>query len=217
MSRSRRCQIGKSFRGSGQSMEVCDAGATLADGGGFSGRRWESPFCSSTPIGSRVSIGSVGVAGFVAAVAVFALVRDTPAQAGFEPLVVGGAVFFLTGFLQGAFLLGYAVVKDRYPSNASGISTGTVNFGAFVGAAISPVACASTRRLAIGSRSLSPPPSARSRFAVRSGSLGLPHISRNLAAVTRIVPLEARFEFGLVERDEYRSPVRTGIGVLTVV
>ncbi|MFA9417143.1 MFS transporter [Natrinema sp. HArc-T2] len=224
---------------------------------GFGGVLATTPLAIAVgAVGWRVSIGSLGVAGLVAAVAVFALVRDTPAQAGFEPLegvpqretltnaqlrsslaavlrdplvwvvsimlfcitgvnltlfglwgvpyvvqvygvsvttastitllgsvgimtgppaigwlsdrlerrmelivagagcftaclaviatagssplVVVGAVFFLTGFLQGAFLLGYAVVKDRYPSNASGISTGTVNFGAFVGAAILP-------------------------------------------------------------------------------
>ncbi|WP_149782285.1 MFS transporter [Natrinema hispanicum] len=224
---------------------------------GFGGVLATTPLAIAVgAVGWRVSIGSVGVAGFVAAVAVFALVRDTPAKAGFEPLegvpqretvtnaqlrssltavlcdplvwvvsimlfcitgvnltlfglwgvpyvvqmydvsvttastitllgsvgimtgppaigwlsdrlerrmelivagagcftaclaviaavgssplVVVGAVFFLTGFLQGAFLLGYAVVKDRHPSNASGISTGTVNFGAFVGAAILP-------------------------------------------------------------------------------
>lgn len=57
---------------------------------------------------------------------------------GKPPLSVVGAIFFSAGFLLGAFLLGYAVVKDRHPASASGISTGTVNGGAFVGAAILP-------------------------------------------------------------------------------
>ncbi len=224
---------------------------------GFGGVLATTPLAIAVgAVGWRVSIGSLGVAGFVAAVAVFALVRDTPARAGFEPLegvpepepltgaqlrsslaavlcdplvwvvsimllcmtgvnltlfglwgvpyvvqvydvsvttastitllgslgimtgspaigwlsdrlerrmgliavgggcftaclaliaavgrpplAVVGVVFFLTGFLQGAFLLSYAVVKERHPSNASGISIGTVNFGAFVGAAVLP-------------------------------------------------------------------------------
>ena len=79
----------------------------------------------------RMGLIAVGGGCFTACLGLIAAV-------GRPPLAVVGVVFFLTGFLQGAFLLGYAVVKERHPSNASGISTGTVNFGAFVGAAILP-------------------------------------------------------------------------------
>ncbi|QLG49070.1 MFS transporter [Natrinema halophilum] len=57
---------------------------------------------------------------------------------GRPPLPVLGVIFFSTGFLLGAFLLGFTVVKNRHPAGASGISTGTVNAGAFVGAATLP-------------------------------------------------------------------------------
>lgn len=62
----------------------------------------------------------------------------TIAALGDPPLPVVGVAFLLSGALVGAFLLGYAVVKDRHPDSASGISTGTVNGAAFFGAAVFP-------------------------------------------------------------------------------
>ncbi|WP_254525048.1 MFS transporter [Natrinema caseinilyticum] len=79
----------------------------------------------------RMELMVAGGGCFVAALALIAVV-------GKPPLVVVGAVFLLAGFLVGAFLLGYAVVKDRHSADASGVSTGTVNAGAFVGAAVLP-------------------------------------------------------------------------------
>ncbi|MDS0475329.1 MFS transporter [Natrinema sp. 1APR25-10V2] len=81
----------------------------------------------------RMELMVTGGGCFVACLGLIAVV-------GKPPLPVVGLVFLLAGFLLGAFLLGYAVVKDRHPSSASGISTGTVNAGAFVGAAILPTA-----------------------------------------------------------------------------
>lgn len=57
---------------------------------------------------------------------------------GDPPLVVVGAAFLLAGAMLGSFLLSYAIVKDRHPASASGISTGTVNGASFFGAAILP-------------------------------------------------------------------------------
>ncbi|SEH16289.1 Sugar phosphate permease [Natronorubrum sediminis] len=85
----------------------------------------------SDRIGKRGELMVGGGALFVASLAIIALVGD-------PPLVVVGAVFFFSGLLLGSFLLGYAVVKDRHPDSASGISTGTVNGAGFFGAAILP-------------------------------------------------------------------------------
>ena len=79
----------------------------------------------------RVELMVVGGALFTASLGVIAVFGD-------PPLVIVGAAFFLSGVLLGAFLLGYAVVKDRHPDSASGISTGTVNGAGFFGAAILP-------------------------------------------------------------------------------
>ena len=78
--------------------------------------------------------GELMVAGgalFVASLGLIAVLGD-------PPLYVVGIVFFLSGVLLGSFLLGYAVVKDRHPDSASGISTGTVNGAGFFGAAVLP-------------------------------------------------------------------------------
>ncbi len=62
----------------------------------------------------------------------------TIAAVGAPPLGIVAVVYFLTGALLGAFVLSYPVVKERHPSDASGISTGTINGAAFLGAAILP-------------------------------------------------------------------------------
>ncbi|SFB83210.1 Sugar phosphate permease [Halobiforma haloterrestris] len=79
----------------------------------------------------RVELMVAGGAAFTTALAVIAVIGD-------PPLPVVGVAFFLSGALLGAFLLGYAVVKDRHPDSASGISTGTVNGAGFFGAATLP-------------------------------------------------------------------------------
>ncbi|WP_254864117.1 MFS transporter [Halovivax gelatinilyticus] len=60
------------------------------------------------------------------------------AVAGTPPLWLVAVVFFVTGGLLGAFVLSYPVVKERHPDRASGISTGTVNGAAFLGAGTFP-------------------------------------------------------------------------------
>ncbi|WP_136717023.1 MFS transporter [Halorientalis salina] len=60
------------------------------------------------------------------------------AAVGRPPLPVVGLVFFASGFLAGAYALGYTVVKERHVSGASGVATGTVNTVAFSGAALLP-------------------------------------------------------------------------------
>lgn len=85
----------------------------------------------SDKLGTRVELMVAGSACYVVCLGLIAAV-------GNPPLPVVGAVFLLAGVLLGTFVLGYSVVKERHPSSASGISTGTVNAAAFVGAAIFP-------------------------------------------------------------------------------
>jgi sugar phosphate permease len=66
--------------------------------------------------------------------AAFAVVAALPRP----PLVVVGTVFFAAGVLVGAYALTDALVKERHPAAASGVSTGTVNTMAFSGAAVLP-------------------------------------------------------------------------------
>ncbi|MDF9744490.1 MFS transporter [Natrinema salsiterrestre] len=80
---------------------------------------------------SRVGLMVAGGACYTVCLGIIAVV-------GNPPLVVVGAVFLLAGVMLGTFVLGYSVVKDRHPSSASGISTGTANGAAFLGAAIFP-------------------------------------------------------------------------------
>lgn len=85
----------------------------------------------SDRLDSRIGLMVAGGACYVCCLALIAIV-------GNPPLPVVGAVFLLTGIMLGAFVLSYAVVKERHPSSASGISTGTVNAAAFFGAAVLP-------------------------------------------------------------------------------
>ncbi|ELY92929.1 major facilitator superfamily protein [Natrialba hulunbeirensis JCM 10989] len=85
----------------------------------------------SDRLGRRVELMVAGGTGFVACFAVLAIL-------GNPPLPIVGLAFFMAGTLLGSFLLGYAMVKDRHPSSASGLSTGTVNGAAFFGAAMLP-------------------------------------------------------------------------------
>lgn len=62
------------------------------------------------------------------------------AVTGAPPPAVVAVVFFGTGALAGAFVLSYAIVKERHDAAASGVSTGAVNMMAFGGAAALPTA-----------------------------------------------------------------------------
>ena len=81
----------------------------------------------------RTELMVAGGVGYTAALAIVAITGD-------PPLFVVGVAFFAAGVLLGAFVLSYAVVKERHPDSASGISTGTVNGAAFFGAATFPTA-----------------------------------------------------------------------------
>ncbi|MEF8777352.1 MAG: MFS transporter [Natronomonas sp.] len=62
------------------------------------------------------------------------------AVTGAPPPAVVAVIFFGTGALAGAFVLSYAIVKERHDAAASGVSTGAVNMMAFGGAAVLPTA-----------------------------------------------------------------------------
>nr|WP_282594348.1 MFS transporter [Halorientalis brevis] len=79
----------------------------------------------------RTSLMVVGEGLFASGYALLAVL-------GKPPLPVVGLVFFASGFLAGAYALGYTVIKERHVSGASGVSTGTVNTIAFTGAALLP-------------------------------------------------------------------------------
>jgi sugar phosphate permease len=74
----------------------------------------------------------------VVGMALYAAVFAVLAATGKPPIAVVGLVFFCSGFLAGAYALGYTVVKERHASGASGVSTGTVNTIGFAGAAVLP-------------------------------------------------------------------------------
>ena len=72
-----------------------------------------------------------GAVGYVVGFAILAIV-------GRPPMVVVAIVYFAAGFLLGGFTLSYALIKERHPTSASGVSTSTVNGAGFLGAALFP-------------------------------------------------------------------------------
>jgi sugar phosphate permease len=68
---------------------------------------------------------------YVLALASLAVLRNPPLA------LVAGALF-LAGFLTGAYVLGYTVVKERFGAEKSGVAIGAVNAIAFVGPALVP-------------------------------------------------------------------------------
>lgn len=56
------------------------------------------------------------------------------------PLALVAGALFLAGFLTGAFVLGYTVVKERFSAEKNGVAIGAVNAIAFVGPALVPTA-----------------------------------------------------------------------------
>ncbi len=73
----------------------------------------------------------IGGVGYVAGFGVLAVV-------GQPPRAVVAVVYFAAGFLLGAYTLSYALIKERHPTSASGVSTSTVNGAGFLGAALFP-------------------------------------------------------------------------------
>lgn len=81
--------------------------------------------------GNRVMYVLVGTIVYTVLLAAIAIT-------GRPPLYVVGVVFFMTGIAFGTFVLTYPIVQERHPSEASGISLGTINGGSFFGAAVFP-------------------------------------------------------------------------------
>jgi sugar phosphate permease len=54
------------------------------------------------------------------------------------PLALVAGALFASGFLTGAYVLGYTVVKERFSAEKSGVAIGAVNAIAFVGPALVP-------------------------------------------------------------------------------
>jgi MFS family permease len=72
------------------------------------------------------------------ALGLFALAVAVVPVFGEPPLAAIAASYFLCGFLFGGALLGFTVVKERYPAGASGVATSVVNTAGFVGGALFP-------------------------------------------------------------------------------
>ncbi|XVH33019.1 MFS transporter [Haloferacaceae archaeon DSL9] len=85
----------------------------------------------SDAIGRRFLPMAVGLGLYAVALGIIPVV-------GRPPLFAVAASYFLSGFLTGAAVLSLSVVKERYPPEASGVATATVNGAGFVGAAVFP-------------------------------------------------------------------------------
>jgi nitrate/nitrite transporter NarK len=85
----------------------------------------------SDRIGRRVLPMAVGLGLYTAVLGIIPAV-------GRPPLPAVGVIYFLCGFLVGAAMLVFSVVKERYPAGASGVATATVNTAGFVGGALLP-------------------------------------------------------------------------------
>ncbi|MFO8116286.1 MAG: MFS transporter [Halorubrum sp.] len=76
----------------------------------------------------------------IAGLGLFTLVLAIVPVFGDPPLAVVGAMFFLIGFSLGFVMLALPIIKERYPSSASGVATATVNGAGFMGGAVLPTA-----------------------------------------------------------------------------
>ena len=85
----------------------------------------------SDRVGRRLLPMIVGFGVFALALAVIPLF-------GSPPLPVVAAVYFLVGSGMGVSILALPVIKERYPAEASGVATGTVNGAGFFGATVLP-------------------------------------------------------------------------------
>ncbi len=85
----------------------------------------------SDRVGRRLLPMVVGFGVFTLALAVIPLL-------GSPPLPVVAAVYFLVGSGMGVSVLTLPVIKERYPAEASGVATGTINGAGFFGATVLP-------------------------------------------------------------------------------
>lgn len=85
----------------------------------------------SDRVGQRLLPMAVGLG-------LFSLVLGIIPLVGRPPLSVVAGIYFASGFLVGAAVLSLSTVKERYPTEASGVATATVNTAGFVGATIFP-------------------------------------------------------------------------------
>ena len=68
----------------------------------------------------------------------FTLVLSVIPVVGSPPLPLVAALYFLIGFCIGVTMLPLAIIKERYPAEASGVATSIVNGAGFFGATILP-------------------------------------------------------------------------------
>ncbi|WP_331235548.1 MFS transporter [Natronorarus salvus] len=74
----------------------------------------------------------------VVGLGVFALTLSVIPIVGTPPLPVVALTYFLVGFSLGSVMLSLPIIKERYPAEASGVATATVNGAGFFGAAVLP-------------------------------------------------------------------------------
>lgn len=85
----------------------------------------------SDRLGRRTVLLIAGGVGYTAA---FGLIAVT----GRPPWPAVAAAYFAVGGLLGAFTLSFPVIKERHATDASGVSTSTINGAGFLGAAVFP-------------------------------------------------------------------------------
>ncbi len=74
----------------------------------------------------------------IAGLCLFTLALGVLAGVGAPPLPLVAVVYFLIGSSLGFTMLALPVIKERYPPEASGVATATVNGAGFVGGAVLP-------------------------------------------------------------------------------
>ena len=85
----------------------------------------------SDHLGRRILPMIAGLSAFLAALLVVPVV-------GKPPLALVAAAYFVIGFAVGFAMLALSAVKEKYPPDASGVATATVNAWGFVGATVLP-------------------------------------------------------------------------------
>ena len=85
----------------------------------------------SDRVGQRLLPMAVGLG-------LFTLTLGIIPAVGRPPLPVVAGSYFLSGFLLGSAILALSIVKERYPAEASGVATATVNAAGFIGATLLP-------------------------------------------------------------------------------
>lgn len=85
----------------------------------------------SDRIGKRIVPMIVGVGLLMIALSIIPIF-------GRPPLAVVALTYIAIGFFTGAAMLSLSIIKERYPGEASGVATATVNTAGFVGGALFP-------------------------------------------------------------------------------